>query len=1185
MPDLIHSKLGQVRRALQRCLWGGGVAALVAAVCAAVFVSGWLDVWIVRDSPSGRVVLSLAVLTVVVVTFRRELWRPLRVRITDAWLARKIESCYPRLGGALASSVEFLEGRYAPGLGSPELQHQSVLDSVEGIYAIDPARVVNARPMTRRIGLAAIALLACVAWAVFDPSHAWASLQRLCFPLARIDLPRDVHLQLLDPDDGHVLTAEEIAARRFPRGSVWELTVVNTRGELPDDLRWLHRGRLQRQGSESIPRQPVDPGEPSRALLRLEMRESFEFRVAGGDDESHPWYSIQVVPPPTLRQLELVLESPEYTNRPPQTIPSGLSFVQTVLGSRLQVRGTSETPLAEARLKSRNQTVLELELGDDGQSFAGTLPVDDTGTRFLSLELTDLEGVTNTAAMRLELLGVADRPPTIEFLSPATDLYLTPSAKLNVHSLARDDFGLLRVELTIAPRELDAAGDLPRPAIVLLPPESKGVPLHESRTEVTFSELGFTAGQRLLLRLTADDALPRDAQRPGLDEREITLVETSEKLRELAGRLEEILERIRREERAQRLLRESLPAGSTPAAPPELPLFIQEQRRLQRALTDVDAGVLGELHKLIGEFELNRIEEAIFLRRLENLRDDLAQLESGLFPSLNHFLSRWSQIPAGSEASPPPLPDFADPVDPAALQQWLESVPEAARDRHLSVLVADRQARIERQLRLMSGTLADWREDQSLKDALSELIDRQRELSRSIARLKSETLGKSLDQLSPRDRARLEELSEQLRGIQQRLSRFRDELREQSRREDTPRAVADLAARVAESRADADLAELSRELQENHLAQAEKRGQELEREFQDWDGLLNDRPITDAELKLKLLEEQSRAVAELRRRQRTLDEHTTQAEASGELPAAAPQLAAEQQSVADVAGRVERALNRIALPQPADALRQAGADMQSASESLERATRPGEQFANIAETLERVERELHERAEQLRAENARQLASRLLPALKLLREQQDRVWKDSTELLARQQAAGRWDRAALRSLNDLRKEQTGLTESLERTAEPVRSFESIALAADGLAREMRRAADSLGERRLTEAVHEHQPQVLQRLDILIGVLGRSAESDSAAGQNGATNDPPPAENDDPSRRDLGLELTVLRAVQEQIHERMRGLAEREAGAGLTPELREEWTDLENEQSRLLDLLTEMFREQGLSIPP
>lgn len=1187
MPDLIHSKLDTVRRLLLRCLWGSGVAALIAVLCAAFLVGAWLDEWIVGDSRSGRIVLTVVILGLLIEVVRRELVRPLGANLSDAWLARKVEHCYPQLRGALASSIEFLAGRYSASLGSPELQRKSVLAAVPDIHAIDPARVIDTRPARRRAVVAAMLLGICLVWTVLNPPRVWSSLRRLCLPLADIALPRDVDLRLIDPHDDRELTSADFEGRQFPRGMEWELKVVNLNGSLPEDLRWLQRDASGNVVTESIPRSADDAG-GEWGVLRLEMREPFAFRPVGGDDDTHPWYEVDVVPPPALQELKLELHLPDYTAEEPRTIPAGVNFVQAVVGSALHIRGKSESPLSSVRLTTGRNVVRRLGVDEDGHNFSGELPIEEPGARFLSLVLVDQAGVANAAAARLEILGVEDRPPAVKFKSPASDLYLTPDAELPLAIEAKDDFGLTKVELSFLGGDADPAGPKRIQTLLAEPADPPARTFHHE-SAVVFSKLGYAAGDKALMRLAGQDFLTEDDQHRGIDEREVTFITPGEKQRELAGRLDETLERLQREQRAQARLRESI-AEETQSPDngqngERLAEFVREQKRIERTLTDSQQGLLGDLQTLIDEAEMNRLDAPVFQKRLELLRDDLRVLDQRLFPSISQFLSRLGSLPESpSELKPEDLPELSDPVDPAELQKQLENSGDP--DAVLAGLTADRQRKIEDMLRIMSGTLDEWNEDQSLKDQLGEIRDRQKKLTKESARLKQSTLGKTVPQLSPDERRSLADLKDRQNDLQQQLGRFRQALDRQAAHEDAADAVRDLRSEVEESQAPANMDELGRELQSNRLAHAEQLSQELEREFSQWDDLLNDRPITDAELKLQFLKEQMRHLDALRQRQQREREDLEQADSNKTLENERSELSDRQQRIADDAGRIERALRRIEVPQPADTLKSARRELNSAANQIERKPDVPDQTLDRADQrLEQAQRELHQQEQQLQQQHMRQLVSQLVPELVRIRRRQAGVLAASTALLERQKTESRWTRPLLRDLADRKKDQQDILDELQKTAEPIRPVESLNLALTGLTRGMTRSVDSLAARHLDESVAEHQPQVLQRLDILIAVMKRSA--DNKPGSDSGEQSPGEAGGQDQApedQRDVGLELTVLRAVQEQIQTRMRSLAAQQEKSGLSDSLKKEWTDLDNEESQLLDILTEMFRERGLQRP-
>lgn len=1189
MLDLIHTKLQRLRRLLRRSLWRRGVAALIATACAAFLIAAGLDRWVVGDSPSGRVVLSLAVFGAPAIVLRRELLLPLRVAMSDSWLAGKFERRFPQLGGGLASAVEFLSGRYAREYGSPELQEQSVLAAVPGIHALEPQRLVDRRPERQRIGLAVALLAVCAGWTIFDPARVWASVQRLCLPFAEVALPRDVELQLIDPADGRVLTPSDIAQRRFPRGSTWELHVSNARGPLPPDLRVFRSGSSGTVGQESIPLTgTADATAPQAGQLRLELQESFRFRIAGGDDDTQPWIPVSVVPPPALEDLELELTFPEYTRVPARRIPEGTRYLQVVSGSTIRFRGRSDVELSAARLNGAEETLLEFETADG--DFEGVLTCSAVGAQFAALELVDVDGVANTAALRLEILTIADRPPDVAFVEPATDLFLTPDAELPLRIEARDDYGLVDVRLTIGagtpPREgAERAADT---VDVLHGPTHEPASSLELQRTLRFADLGFVPGERVLLALTATDAIVDDATRPGRDEREVTLISESEKQRELAGRLKELLARIRREEAAQRRVRQQLQPGAVPDDQndaPRIPDVVQEQQRIEQTLTDDERGVQIEFERLLAEFDLNRLNNRVLRERIVHLADELRLLERELFPSIDQLLLRLPEVPPAETSPRPVRQEFADPIDPAALGAWLESLPEPEHPAAVRDQIVSRQAEVEDVLRGMSGMLSEWETHQDLKEQLSGLVERQSELTTETGRLKTQTLGKTRPELTDLELRQIDQLRERHLRQQQEFGRFREELVRRAGEEQTPPAIRDLEGLVAESTAASELSELGRQLHDNRLSEAEKISASLAEEFGAWDDQLNDRSITDIELRRKFLEEQQGQLGAVREAQRQVANDAVESDRREQLREQGDGLSQREQDVRERVERIERAVQRLELPESREALREAANALRAAEERLDRPELPREEFDEIERRLDRVEQQFARDAAALEQQQLQEQVAELLPLLRKLRDEQQALRADSEALATRQVAAGKWNLLLLRELNDLNKRQAALHVRLAESTAPLQSIEAVEFALAGIGREMQQSQQSLAARDLRASIDVRQSQVVQRLTILIDVLSRKpdGEETTAAGEQtpGAS---PDDRNDEESPRDIGLELTVLRAVQEQIHERMRTLSRAATDPDAPPSLKTEWTALENEQARVLDLLNELLRSQGVPIP-
>ena len=1179
MPEELRLKLTAVRRRLRSSLWRGGICALLTGVLVALLVSGMLDWLVVGDSLSGRLFLSLSALGIVLWVSIRELWKPLSHPLSDDWLAQRIEEKIPELSGRLASTVEFSSRQFDDRFGSRTLQKKTVDQAIRKLLTLDLLKVIDPRPVRIRARLAMMfGLLAAMLLLVF-PAHALTAMQRLALPWKSIEWPREVVLELQD-SEGAPLDASHFSGQLFPRGKDLELRVVNRRGDLPADIELQVRQGDDALRREAIPKISAHEDASAYGQIHLPLRgDSIEFRVIGGDDQSMPWRTIEVVPPPVLSDLQLTLIPPNYQSQEREEIPAGTSFVQAMIGSRLLITGTANVPLSEASFHSSDRAPLLITVEEGTAGFSGELPIVDVGSQFFRLQLIDELGISNASALRLEVVGMADQIPDVKILSPETDQFLTSDAELRLHISASDDVLLTDLSLELAPKSQPESESAWRTTL-LESPASR----FETEWTIKMRDLGFQEGDVLLLRLVGRDHLSIDEEHLGVDERLLTVVSPAEKYRELSERLEGFVEQIERAAGRQSVLRQSIQEAVEESE--ALPGLMSDQKRIERQLLDDESSLQEELQDLLAEAELNQLQQPRFQKRLDDLQRDFRRLEESEFPKLNQYLGRLaSQAPSTRDSvTPQDLPTEELLDDPVAMEEWLQNQPPEDRAALLGKVAELQQKNIETILQDMAGSFSEWKQQQSLQDSLADLMENQKEIDRKTRELNSRLSGKSASELNREARDQLQQLSaDQLRN-QGRLREFEEMLKRELEEDASPPQMKDLSERVESSDAATRMSENQRALRENHLNEANDRNRDLLKEFQEWDDQLNNRPVTDAELKMQLLDEQSRRLEQLKQDQQELgqqlDDNTQQS------PSEQDELQSQQDNLQQEAGRIRRMLDRLQLPKSAEAMKSAEQPMKELSQRLEE-NRATEQLPQQAEQkLAEAQQAIEEERKGLESDHKQELLADLVPQLFELALKQKQLNQMALLLQQEQQAAGRWNRSLLKKLNDIR---GGQQESLTKLGELKTALEetgAVKLALAHLLETMNQSHQHLSDRELLPAATITMPRSMRQFEILIDVLkrlakepeeGENSEESSAEGEQ--------EKSDDNDEQVTDVELLLLRAVQQQIQEEARELSRREFEEGSSEQTRKVWDRLKSEQAEVLRLLQELLIRQQEQMAP
>jgi hypothetical protein len=428
-PRQLESRIRALRGSLRRLLALHGCSWVLGLIVPLVILAGFFDWLFQLDSVIRAVLLAALVGTALYLAYRRVL-RPLFVRFADLDIAMRIEERWPGLNDRLASTIQFVRlDATDESHGSPAMRAATIRQAVEEVSSIDFREVIEPRPVVKALGVAAGVLCAGALLLQVAPVSSRIALTRLFVPFGSTNWPRQTHLVL---DTGQ--TTLKVA-----RGDSFTLSVKVRLGDrIPDSAQVTYRFA---DGEES--------GEPLRSVEGGEFRgridtvnQPFRFSVAAGDDStSIRDITVQVVPPPAMKSLAVRLEAPEYTGVPSQLLAPGLTQFRALEGTRLELEGVANKPLARAELRRGDRPAgSPLACDQSGARFKTTLAV--SGNFSFWFELKDTEGFQNREAVHYDVRGFRDEAPRVVIEEPKTDRDVPADATIPVKVVLDDDFGL-----------------------------------------------------------------------------------------------------------------------------------------------------------------------------------------------------------------------------------------------------------------------------------------------------------------------------------------------------------------------------------------------------------------------------------------------------------------------------------------------------------------------------------------------------------------------------------------------------------------------------------------------------------------------------------------------------------------------------------------------------------------------
>lgn len=1155
------------------------VAWVVGVLLAAVLVAGGLD-YLLRFQDRGvRIIVSLLAAAAVGWSVWRFLLPAWRYRPSDVDTARRIERHFPHLRDRLSSAVAFLnEPEDDPRAGSADLRRAVVAEIASQIEQVNLQQAID--PRTPRKAMAtAFALVACVvAAAVGDPASTSLAARRLAMPWSNEAWPLWNQLAFENPP------------QRLAKGENFEVELIDKNGHLPDEVQiqyWF-------EGDD-----PSDVYTESMKLLgekmlarRENVTRSFRYRAVGGDHHSMPWISLEVVEPPKVASLEILLHPPAYSAWPVEK--SGTN-IRALVGTLVELRATTEKPLRAARIVIDAEQDREIPLTITSGGYGFELRPDSQPSWAIEssgswrLVLTDDTGLEGGHDVRHELQAIPDRPPVVSLDGDQAVTYVTARAIIPLQGVVKDDLAIRGIEL----RYLDSARSDEDHRVLSLfrGPDQPPRPTasgktdgagHTHRLETTWdlAQLsGLEPGVQLTYHVAASDYKPQEDKS---DTRRVVIISDRELEDRISRRHSDILTRLAETLDKQRAVRSQTTSleiqldeagGFTPRDLDHLQSAELNQRQIQRMLAGGSEGVERQIDDLLKEVNNNRLDSPDVQRRMSELLAEVRRLEQDHLPAVQGRLidalkEAQAAAPrdAESESNDTPIP----PND--AARQKLHEAGE-----HQDAIIASLEG--------MLGELSQWDNYRRVARDIHQLRRDQDDLAGRTHELRMQTLGKEEKDLSPQERASLKRLGRQQSEIASRFEQTQSRMRDMAAElEATDPLAAETLADALDAAERAALAgkmrEAGRNLEANRLGQAAREQQETSQGLEELLNVLSNRrenelgrQVEQLRAAAQELQDQKQKLKELRK---SLDRAAAQEDAA-ERQRQLERLVKEQQRLTESINRLARRLQRL----------QAQRASQSASQSAQHLDQAGEQaqqgdaeqaLANAEQAerdLEQAEQELQQAIAQAEQDLFFEQLARLEQALAGMIKRQNSVVEETVrldELRIQQGELSRGQRASVASLAAV---ERALSDEAGQFAEKIAKARAFEFTLRAAIREMLSTAGRLDRGETGDTTQQAARAALDRLERLAEALKtESARSSPQEKENSSEQESRTDTQQPPVDGITSLaELKLLQLMQEELNQRTAALEEaRQQQGELTPDQELQLADLAEEQGRLAELL-------------
>ncbi|MDH3199165.1 MAG: DUF4175 domain-containing protein, partial [Candidatus Krumholzibacteria bacterium] len=168
-----------------------------------------------------------------------------------------------------------------------------------------------------------------------------------------------------------------------------------------------------------------------------DLRHTVRYAFNAGDYSS-PTYTITVVHEPILSAMRVTLTPPAYTGESPAVYEDDGGNVQALEGTKVDVSGTSNNPLAAAWVRFDDKEKRAVSVADREVRFGFTALEDG----HYSVLLEDTMGFDTGDPLVYAIEVFQDHAPSIDVITPGADAMLPRNRKLDVGFIAADDYGV-----------------------------------------------------------------------------------------------------------------------------------------------------------------------------------------------------------------------------------------------------------------------------------------------------------------------------------------------------------------------------------------------------------------------------------------------------------------------------------------------------------------------------------------------------------------------------------------------------------------------------------------------------------------------------------------------------------------------------------------------------------------------
>jgi hypothetical protein len=447
LPTILIESLEMLRRRVRLLAVVFGVGIVFTAGIALLLATIVVD-YLLNLPALPRVVLIYLAVAAILYALWHWVIKSLLAKLTLTDVAGRVEQTYPQFQDRLRSTVDILTGVELP--GSEIMKQRVVSEATRLTQSLDLNRVVVVRPVwySTAAGISALLLLALLLGSI-GPQYTRIALDRLLSPFQSHPWPKLVTIEQVGnvPDRVSVGQRLDVAIRLSLGDKLSRKAIIHYQyGDMAGNHFGPDEQELMTRGDDGVYHASVDartPADASAGLIRI--------WTESGDDR-FDLAPIKVVQRLAITGVQAIITPPAYAMLPGSAVNLSQNPATVTVGSKIKLTAWFNKPL-----DPKLPIVVESLTPKSTAVFKWDAPVGNTVTALLDatesvrfhLHATDTDGLKNTAAEEYELVVRPDQNPTVVIENPRRNEDRTPQAVIPLQAVAEDDFGITSLVLVV----------------------------------------------------------------------------------------------------------------------------------------------------------------------------------------------------------------------------------------------------------------------------------------------------------------------------------------------------------------------------------------------------------------------------------------------------------------------------------------------------------------------------------------------------------------------------------------------------------------------------------------------------------------------------------------------------------------------------------------------------------------